>query len=399
MQQKIDTQGSFGLALLWFGAAVSIAEILTGAALAPIGFMPGVAAIIIGHLIGALIFYLVGRIGASSKLSAIQSAHISFGHIGVMLFSLLNLLQLIGWTAVMIVSGADAMKSVISRSSSAVIWCLVIGGLIAVWILIGVKNLAKVNLVVVSLLFVFCLVLLITVYRGWTDTSPDFANATFGFGAALELSVTMPLSWMPMVADYTRNARHKKYGPAASAAGYFFGSCMMYLIGLGAAIYAGSSQISAILQAAGIGFIASFIVIFSTVTTTFLDAYSGGVSLGNLFPRVPEKVGALLVCVVGTCLTIVIPMSQYENFLYLIGSVFAPMFAILITDFFILGRRSAGENKRIYMLNLMVWGCGVLVYHLLLRLESPVGATLPTMLFVILLAMALKKFSGQLAET
>ena len=40
--------------LIWFGAGLSIAEILTGTSFAPLGFGKGILAIIIGHIIGCL---------------------------------------------------------------------------------------------------------------------------------------------------------------------------------------------------------------------------------------------------------------------------------------------------------------------------------------------------------
>ena len=40
--------------LIWFGAGVSIAEILTGTYLAPLGLWKGIAAILLGHLIGCV---------------------------------------------------------------------------------------------------------------------------------------------------------------------------------------------------------------------------------------------------------------------------------------------------------------------------------------------------------
>ena len=44
--------------LIWFGAAVSIAEILTGTYFAPLGFQKGLAAILIGHVIGCMLLFL-----------------------------------------------------------------------------------------------------------------------------------------------------------------------------------------------------------------------------------------------------------------------------------------------------------------------------------------------------
>jgi purine-cytosine permease-like protein len=128
----------------------------------------------------------------------------------------------------------------------------------------------------------------------------------------------MPLSWLPLISDYTRYARSSKGGFWGSAGGYFIGSSWMYIIGLGAAIFAGNSDPSAILLAANLGIAALGIVVLSTVTTTFLDAYSAGVSFLNINPGLNEKMTAIIMAALGTIIAIVMPIEQYENFLYAI---------------------------------------------------------------------------------
>lgn len=96
--------------LVWFGAGVSIAEILTGTYLAPLGFRKGLAAILTGHLIGCLMMYFAGIIGGLTRRSAMETTRMSFGRIGGVFFALLNILQLVGWTAIMIYDGAGAIN-------------------------------------------------------------------------------------------------------------------------------------------------------------------------------------------------------------------------------------------------------------------------------------------------
>ncbi len=108
----------------------------------------------------------------------------------------------------------------------------------------------------------------------------------------------------------------------------------MYIIGLGAALFTGESDVVAIMLKAGLGVAALIIVVFSTVTTTFLDVYSAGVTSQSIVSDFNKKIVAIAVCVLGTLLAIFTPITQYENFLYLIGSVFAPMVAILFVDYY-----------------------------------------------------------------
>ncbi len=379
-------------ALLWFGAAVSISEILTGALIAPLGLKMGLLAIFLGHAIGFGLLYFTGLIGAQSELPAIESTRISFGRYGSYLFSILNVLQLVGWTSVMIANGAIALGAVTEQSfgwNGQALWCIVIGALIALWILIGIKNLSVVNIVAVGGLLVLSIILGFIVFRG--DTAAPDAQGQMTFGAAVELSVVMTLSWIPVISDYTRLVRHKKAGTLASAGGYFVGGCLMFIIGLGAALYAGTSDIAQVLMRAGLSVAALLIVVLSTVTTTFLDAYSAGVSAVNLNKKINEKYAALIACVVGTLLAIFVPMSRYETFLSLIGSVFAPLFAILLTDYFVLKNRTVDAKRLCNLPYLILWAVGVVGYQLLMQVSTPLGITLPVMVGIGILTVLVEK--------
>lgn len=158
--------------LIWFGAAVSIAEILTGTYFAPLGFSKGLLAIFIGHLIGCTLLFLSGVIGGKTGRSAMDAAKMSFGSKGSILFALLNVVQLVGWTAIMIFDGAVSTDSIWGIGMP--IWCVVIGGLIVLWIAIGIKNLGKLNTVAMAALFILTIVLSVVVFAdGGTQIIPS----------------------------------------------------------------------------------------------------------------------------------------------------------------------------------------------------------------------------------
>lgn len=156
------------------------------------------------------------------------------------------------------------------------------------------------------------------------------------FGAAVELAVAMPLSWLPLISDYTREAEKPFAATFTSVLVYSVVSIFMYMIGMGAAIFTGEYDIAQIMLKTGLGVVGLLIIVFSTVTTTFLDAYSAGVSCVSISSKIQEKWAAIIVTVIGTIAAIVYPMDNITNFLYLIGSVFAPMIAVQIADYFIL---------------------------------------------------------------
>ena len=373
--------------LIWFGAGVSLAEILTGTAFAPLGFQKGILAIIIGHIIGCTMLFLAGVIGGKTRRSAMETVKMSFGQNGGVFFSFLNVLQLVGWTAIMIYDGALAADGVLNTGRW--VWCLVIGALIIVWILVGITNLGKVNTIAMAALFILTLVLCKVIFFSGAAGNVDTSEA-MSFGAAVELAVAMPLSWLPLISDYTREAEEPVKATAVSAVVYGIISCWMYVIGMGAAIYTGEYDIAQIMVKAGLGIAGLLIIVFSTVTTTFLDAYSAGISAESVFSKLNGKYAAVAVTVIGTVGAIVYPMDNITDFLYLIGSVFAPMIAIQIADFFIL-KRADSLSDAIDVTNIVIWIVGFVLYRYLMGVDIPVGNTLPDMAVTIVICVIIRK--------
>lgn len=380
--------------LIWFGAGVSLAEILTGTYFAPLGFGKGLAAVIIGHIIGCAMLFAAGLIGGKARRSAMETVKMSFGSKGGIFFSVLNVLQLVGWTAIMIYDGALAANGIFK--TGAWLWSLIIGALIIVWILIGISNLGKVNTVAMAALFVLTLILCKVIFFDGSKL-PVADGDAMSFGAAVELSVAMPLSWLPLISDYTREAEKPATATAVSAIVYGIISCWMYVIGMGAAIFTGESDIAQIMVKAGLGIAGLLIIVFSTVTTTFLDAYSAGISGQSIFAKMKGKWIAVAAAVIGTLGAVIFPMDDITNFLYLIGSVFAPMIAVQIADYFILRRDSS--DKSFNAVNCVVWVIGFVLYRLLMRVDIPVGNTLPDMAATIVICIAANKiFSSKTAD-
>ncbi|MBO5099090.1 MAG: putative hydroxymethylpyrimidine transporter CytX [Clostridia bacterium] len=368
-------------ALIWFGAGVSLAEILTGVSFAALGFGKGFLAITVGHIIGCFLLFVSGVIGGKSRKNAMDTVKMSFGGKGTLLFSSLNVAQLVGWTAIMIVSGASAANLVCPMPYEW-LWSIIIGALIIVWISAD-KNLDKLNILAMSLLFILTVFLAFEIFMG--DNNAELAIGEITFGQAVELSVAMPLSWLPLISDYTSEAKEPVKASAVSAVVYFFVSSFMYVIGMGMAIFTGESDIAVMLSKSSLGVFAILIVIFSTVTTTYLDAYSAGVSINSINKKANIKHWSILVAVIGTILAVFAPVNEFESFLYFIGSVFAPMIAIQLADFFVLRRNC--ENKGFSIVNLAIWLVGFLIYRIFMNIDFAVGCTLPAMIATFLLAL------------
>ena len=145
-----------------------------------------------------------------------------------------------------------------------------------------------------------------------------------------------------------------------------------------------------IMVKAGLGIAALVILVLSTVTTTFLDAWSAGISAESLSAKISGKWTAVAVTLIGVAGAVMLfPMDDITGFLYLIGSVFAPMIAVQIADFFLLRRDrfAAAADGR----NLAIWLMGFLAYRWLMGVDTPVGYTLPDMLLTVALCVLAEK--------
>ena len=354
--------------LIWFGAGVSIAEILTGTYYASMDFKSAILAIIIGHIGGFILMGLSGIIGARTGLAAMETTKLSFGKVGGIFFAILNFLQLVGWTAIMIYDGAISSGELFGRGNN--IWALLIGILIIIWIAVGITNLGKIN--TVSMIALFVLTILMSRKAFTTNLITKASPEALSFGGAVELAIAMPMSWLPLISDYTSKAEKPAKATWISVGIYSLVSLWMYIIGLTGAIATGESTLSAIFSYSGIGVLAIIIIILSTVTTTFLDAYSAGISFEAIKEDVDGKKVSIIVSVVGIILAIVFPMDDITNFLYLIGSVFAPMIAVQIGDFFF----KEGSTKSDFRINIASWIVGFIIYRILLKVDIVLGASI-----------------------
>ena len=373
----------FSNALIWFGAGVSIAEILTGTYFAPLGMAKGFLAIVVGHVIGCAMMLLAGLIGGYTGRSAMETVKMSFGRKGSLLFAVLKVLKLVGWTSIMIYDGALATNGILNVGPW--VWCVVIGALILVWIAVGITDLGRINQIVMALLFLLTLVLCKVIFFGGSGAGAP-AEEAMSFGAAVELAVAMPLSWLPLISDYTREAEKPFAATVASTVTYGVVSSWMYLIGMGAAIFTGQSDIAAIMVQAGLGIAALVILVLSTVTTTFLDAWSAGISSESIWAKLKGKHVAMAVTIIGTVGAILFPMDDITDFLYLIGSVFAPMIAVQIADCFLL--KTDVSDREWSVSRLAIWFVGFLLYRGLMGIDLPLGCTLPDMAITVVLVLA-----------
>lgn len=349
--------------LLWAGAAVSLAEIWAGGLLAPMGLGLGLLAILLGHLIGNTPLALGGVMGSRWGIPTMVSIRASFGLRGSYFAAALNVIQLVGWTAVMLIVCAGAAEAIgkMHGFSHPTLWIVLSGTVTTLWALVGHRFWKWLHRVAVFALLALCGLMTFLVFGeyGWTGLSRIPVSEDFPFMVGMDLVIAMPISWLPLVSDYSRFGRKTRTCLLGTWSGYFLVSSWMYLLGLVAALATKSPDPAEVVMGLMVRFgwpvFALLIVLFSTFTTTFLDIYSTAISAMNIFPALGERRGVVLGGVLGTLTAILFPsLLNYEHFLLFIGAMFCPLFGVVLADYFLL-RNSTLHTEELYRKNGTYW--------------------------------------------
>ncbi|MDO4947630.1 MULTISPECIES: cytosine permease [unclassified Fibrobacter] len=370
--------------IIWFGVAISVSEIECGIEIGASNTPDGLwLPLILGHVLGGIMLYFVGLIGARVRLNAMETTASTFGKYGSKFFASLNLLQLIGWIAVLNAQGAMALAG-LNLPVSFPLTCIILAVLIAAWVFVGLRRTQKITTVVMGLLAVL-LVVLTAKFFGLGGAAATVASSgaasslpTFNFWTVFEISIAMPLSWLPVISDYTKDVARPRAATAVSAIAYSAASFWMYFIGLQIAGLGVGTNIAQAILLAGIGIPGILIVALSTVTTNFLAANSAGESAKAIVGRLNPKVTGVVVCALSTVLAIWGIVDHYIHFLYLIASVFAPMAAVLLVSFFFVKEHL--ERKGFWIWNLFAWLVGFASYQV--AVNTGFDAVGPTLLAV-----------------
>jgi purine-cytosine permease-like protein len=197
------------------------------------------------------------------------------------------------------------------------------------------------------------------------------------FGQAVDLVIGSIVSWTPLAADYTRFSRTRRASFFGAAVGYFVP--VIWCLGLGILIVFArgvsdaQAMPAAVAAAGGIAFVALAAITIDESEKAFADIYSTALSIQNLFPRVSQRLLITLVSASATALALALNLGNYQNFLYLLGSFFVPLFGVLLADWLLAGAHFTRERifdaPAFRLEQLAAWTVGFALYQWL----SPVG--------------------------
>jgi len=390
--EKSRVLGWSDLFSLWFSLGMGLMVLQAGAILAPgLGLAGSLAAIVLGSAVGVALLALVGVTGGQTGLSSMASLKLSLGKRGVALPVLFNLIQLVGWGAFEIVVMRDAASLLAKRAwgdgsfwADPTLWTFIFG--IVATLLAASGPLAFIRVVLrrwgIWLLLASCAWL-----TGYLFLHADLStlwhkagDGSMPFALACDIVVSMAFSWLPLVSDYTRFGKSARQNFWGTACGYFLGSVWMMSLGVAytLAFVSTSADANALLLAlSGVALgIPLLLILVDEHENAFADIHSAAVSAGT---SLPVSVGKLTLGIGLLCTLIAwsVPLTQYENFLLLIGSVFAPLFGVVLTHHFVLRRQT---QKDLDICSVAAWFIGIAVYHLMANLLPDVGATIPSLL-------------------
>ena len=382
-------------ASLWFSLGVGLLVMQMGAFLMPaMGTQQALLAIVCGSVIGAGLLGWVAKLGCDSGLASAGLMHAVYGRTFASLPIILNIVQLVGWGTFELVVMRDATVAIGQQSATMagahwpVLATLLWGGVVMLLISGSMVQLVRkviarvaLPLVVVSLLWLSWQFLSLAQAQGFEALWNRKGEGGMGVLPALDLVIAMPISWLPLVADY---ARHGKNGGAALRGtwlGYALANLWCYALGVLVALTLPSKDlVQALLLAQG-GLIALSLILIDEVDNAYGDTYSGAVSAHSLWPRMTVRRWGLVVAVLCTALALVLPMHSLEPFLLMLSSVFVPLFGV------ILGRLALGVDipaqlqraSAVHWVPVALWLGGIVLYYQLPKLLPGWGSALPTL--------------------
>lgn len=350
---------------MWANLGISLFGPLTGAliVLTTGSVAAAVGAIVVGCALGAVLLGASAMFGATTGAPAMVSLRGLLGRRGSVVPTLLNIAQNIGWATMEIIVISTAAVAVVGAEWR---WPFVIlAGVVATWMAVrplgSVRLLRKVMvwLVLAASVFLFVEVLL-------QPRQPIPTDGVLGFWPAVDLAVAGVVSFAPLAADYSRHSRTRPAAFWGASLGYGLAAVAYYTLGVFAVAHLGGGDVIVALVALPAGAIALVILLVDEVDEAFANIYSTTMSVQNLLPGLDRRVGAVVIGVTATVIAGFLDFGKYQAFLFLIGSVFVPLFAVATVDFFAVSRQrwdvTGGARQRI--VPVIAWAAGFVAYQL-----------------------------------
>lgn len=379
--------GFLDISVLWLDLGIGLLVFQAGALLFPgLGMWEIFLVSVAGSLIGSLLLALTGIPGTSKGVPTMVSLRPFLGDIGSYLPTVLNIIQLIGWTAFEIFIMADAAFRITGFDRSIWIlffsaWCM----LMALW-----GPLAVIRHYIEK--FVLWIALAISIWLAYQTIPrvPSYSPQGMPLLYAMDLVVAMPISWWPLVSDYNRFAKSVKSSVLGTVAGYTVANSWYYFLGAAMAAATGQILTPASIAMTYFGSVALLPLIADETDNAWADIYSTAMSIKNMFPGASGRKLVVAATIAGGALAFLFSPEAYEWFLLLIGGLFVPLSGAFISDFLL----KKDKRRRIRPESLISWASGIATYFLIINYFSWLGATIPSFLVSFAVQQAFGRLTG-----
>lgn len=398
-------------ASLWFSLGVGLLVMQVGAYLVPsVGSRDAALAIVLGSLVGAGLLAWTAKLGCDSGLTSAGLMHATYGSLFARLPVLLNITQLIGWTTFELVIMRDGTAAIGKQSfglaldgPGGMVFTTVLWGAVLTLLLTGsmtqlVRKIISrfgLPLVIASLLWLSWQFGVQMQGQGLAAFWSRPGDGSMGLLAAMDLVIAMPVSWLPLVADYARHGRSGRAAMSGTWVGYAVANIWCYALGVMVASVtpAQTDLVTALLLAQG-GLIALSLILVDEIDNAYGDVYSSAVSAHSIKPSVTIRQWGLGLAVLCTALALMLPMHGLEPFLLLLSSVFVPLYGVILGRLGV-GRPSfAPAQRKVDATAALLWLAGVALYHALAQWAPQWGSALPTLALTFALAFFSRPKSG-----
>jgi nucleobase:cation symporter-1, NCS1 family len=390
----------FSHASLWFSLGVGLLVMQVGAYLVPaMGTRDAWLAIVIGSLVGSALLAVTAKLGCDSGLSSAGLMHRVYGSAFARLPVVLNIVQLIGWTTFELVVMRDGTAAIGERAFEAqlnTLWpTLLWGGVLTLLMSGSMLTLVRqfvsrigLPLVIGSLLWLSWHFIGMASAQGWATFMARPGDGSMSMLSAIDLVMAMPVSWLPLVADYARHGRSGRSTLAGTWVGYAIANAWCYALGFLVASVSepGTDLVMALLLAQG-GLLALGLILLDELDNAYGDVYSGAVSANSLKPTWSVRRWGLALAALCTTLALVLPMHSLEPFLLMLSSVFVPLYGVILGRWTSVMRMSDDAlMPKVDPVAALLWLLGVATFHAAATWAPQYGSALPSLLLTFALA-------------
>jgi len=383
-------------ASLWFSLGVGLLVMQVGAYLVPaVGSRDAAIAIVLGSLLGAGLLAWTAKLGCDSGLSSAGLMHATYGSYFARLPVLLNMAQLVGWTTFELVVMRDGTAAIGKQSfglslegmGGIVVTTLLWGAVLTLLLAGSMTQLVRKVISRVGLPLVIASLLWLTWQFGGQLHNMGLeafwareGDGSMGMLSAMDLVIAMPVSWLPLVADYARYGKSGHSALSGTWLGYALANIWCYALGVMVVSVAQPdvNLVNALLLAQG-GLIALSLILVDEIDNAYGDVYSGAVSAHSIKSSWTVRQWGLGLALLSTGLALVLPMHSLEPFLLLLSSVFVPLYGVILGRLSGISVSLQPMQRKVDFSAALLWLAGIAVYHLLAKWAPQWGAALPTL--------------------